>query len=176
MDVRMPGGDGLEATRALAGPGVIDPIPVVVVTAFDLDEYIFGALDAGASGFLLKDAGPSVLAEAIRAAARGDAMVSSAVTRRVIAEFARRQTNEGSRGERAADVVAARLTTRELDVVRGLARGMNNAEIAEKLHLEPGTVKTHLTRINAKIGTRNRLQVAVWAFDHDLAQGDHLVP
>jgi len=105
MDVRMPGGDGIEATRTLAGPGVLDPVAVIVVTAFDLDEYIFGALDAGASGFLLKDAGRAVLTEAVRAAARGDAVVSPTVTPRVIAEFARRQTGErgGRRRRRRPD-------------------------------------------------------------------------
>ncbi|WP_366246759.1 response regulator transcription factor [Cellulomonas sp. 73-145] len=175
MDVRMPGGDGIEATRTLAGPGVLDPVAVIVVTAFDLDEYIFGALDAGASGFLLKDAGRAVLTEAVRAAARGDAVVSPTVTPRVIAEFARRQTGErGGSADRAADVAAAGLTAREQEIIRALARGMNNAEIARHLHLVPGTVKTHLTRINAKIGTRDRLQIAIWAFAHDLVQPDNV--
>lgn len=169
MDVRMPGGDGLAATRALAGPGVIDPIPVIVVTTFDLDEYIFGALDAGAVGFLLKDVEPRGLVDAVRAAAHGEAIVSPSVSSRVVAEFSRRQAHPTADAmAQGSGMTASGLTRRELEIVRALARGMNNAEIAEHLHLVPGTVKTHLARISAKLGTRDRLQTAVWAFEHGL--------
>lgn len=167
MDVRMPGGDGLTATRKLTGPGVRHPIPVIVVTAFDVDEYIFGALEAGAAGVLLKDIQPAALVDAVRVVARGEGAIAPAVSRRVIAEFTRRH----SRGEDAAighDVLAAGLTVRELDVIRALAQGMSNAEIGERLHLVPGTVKTHLARIGAKAGTRSRVQTAIWAFSHGL--------
>lgn len=164
MDIRMPGGDGITATRRLAGPEVADPIAVIVVTTFDLDEYIFGALESGAAGFLLKDADPAALAWAIRAAARGDGMVSPSVTRRVIAEFARRQQ------PRAPDALPSRtlLTSRELEIVQALARGMSNQEIADELHLEVGTVKTHLNRITTKLDLRDRLQTVVWAFQQNL--------
>lgn len=164
MDIRMPGGDGITATRRLAGPEVVDPIAVIIVTTFDLDEYIFGALENGAAGFLLKDADPAALAWAIRAAARGDGMVSPSVTRRVIAEFARRQQ------PRALDALPSPtlLTSRELEIVQALARGMSNQEIADELHLEVGTVKTHLNRITTKLDLRDRLQTVVWAFQQNL--------
>lgn len=156
MDVRMPGGDGLEATAALAGAAVEQPTPVVVITTFDLDEYVFGALENGAAGFLLKDTAPDELAAAVRAAAAGDGLVSPAVTRRVIAEFARR---------RAAPASAAplpELTGRERDVLAAIAAGMSNAEVAADLHVEVGTVKTHVSRIIAKLGVRDRVQAVVW--------------
>lgn len=160
MDVRMPGGDGLTATAELARQGVEHPIPVVVVTTFDLDEYVFGALENGAAGFLLKDTAPNELATAVRAAAAGDGLVSPAVTRRVIAEFARR---------RPAPVSAAPLpdlTDREAEVLTKLAAGLSNAEIAAKLFVEIGTVKTHVSRIIAKLGVRDRVQAVVWTHQH----------
>lgn len=160
MDVRMPGGDGLTATAELAGPGVEHPLPVVVVTTFDLDEYVFGALENGAAGFLLKDTAPDELATAVRAAAAGDGLVSPAVTRRVIAEFARR---------RPAPVSAAPLpdlTDREAEVLAKLAAGLSNAEIAADLFVEIGTVKTHVSRIIAKLGVRDRVQAVVWTHQH----------
>ncbi|MFC6355930.1 response regulator [Luethyella okanaganae] len=164
MDIRMPGGDGITATRELAVSTVIDPIAVIIVTTFDIDEYIFGALESGAAGFLLKDADPDALAWAIRAAARGDGLVSPSVTRRVITEFARRQQ------PKALDMLPSPelLTSRELDIVQALARGMSNQEIADELHLEIGTVKTHLNRITTKLGMRDRLQTVVWAFQQNL--------
>ncbi|MDN5726898.1 MAG: response regulator transcription factor [Propionibacteriales bacterium] len=160
MDVRMPGGDGLTATARLAGPDVEQPIPVVVLTTFDLDEYVFGALENGASGFLLKDTDPDQLVLAVRAAAVGDGLVSPAVTSRVIREFVRR---------RPADATAAPppdLTAREQDVLAAMADGLSNAEIADRLYVEVGTVKTHVSRIIAKLGVRDRVQAAIWVHQH----------
>jgi DNA-binding NarL/FixJ family response regulator len=161
MDVRMPGGDGITATRALAGPDVVDPVPVLVVSTFDLDDYVFGALEAGASGFLLKDAEPDVLVDAVRRVAAGDGLVDQSLTRRVIGEFARRRA-PASRDDDAA----ALLTPRELDIVDLLCRGSSNAEIATALFLEPSTVKSHLSRAMTKTGARDRVQLVVWAFRH----------
>lgn len=160
MDVRMPGGDGLTATAELAGPYVDHPVPVVVITTFDLDEYVFGALESGAVGFLLKDTAPDELAAAVRAAAAGDGLVSPVVTRRVIAEFARR---------RPAPVSTAPLpdlTDREREVLAEVAAGRSNAEIAAALFVEVGTVKTHVSRIIAKLGVRDRVQAVVWTHQH----------
>lgn len=175
MDVRMPGGDGLAATRALAGPGVADPVSVIMVTTFEMDEYLFGSLEAGAVGFLLKDTDPEPLADAIRVAAGGGgSLASGGVTRRLIEEFARQraestaQPDAGASPHAAMDLAELDLTTRELDIIRALARGMNNTEIGEHLHLEPSTVKSHLSRVNAKLGTRDRVQTVVWAFRHGL--------
>ncbi|WP_136519019.1 MULTISPECIES: response regulator [Cellulomonas] len=158
MDVRMPGGDGLAATRQIVAERDGDLPAVLVVTTFDLDEYVFGALEAGASGFVLKDTDPADLADAIRRLARGEGMVDQAVTRRVIAEFARRRP--------APDPTEADglLTPRERDIVRLLAEGMSNAEIAAALFVEPSTVKSHLGRAMTKLGTRDRLQTVVWAY------------
>ncbi len=157
MDIRMPQLDGLEATRAL----MADPEPprIVVVTTFDLDEYVYGALRAGACGFLLKDAGPRLLVEAVRAAAAGDALVSPSVTVRLLAHLAARP---------AARTPTLRdpLSPRELDVVRAVARGRTNAEIAAELFVSLSTVKTHLTNIQSKLSVRNRTEIAVWAWEH----------
>lgn len=160
MDVRMPGGDGLTATAALAGPGSAHPIPVVVITTFDLDEYVFGALENGAAGFLLKDTAPAELAAAVRAAAAGDGLVSPAVTRRVIAEFARRRP--------VPPVASAlpELTAREREVLAAMAAGRSNAEIAAELFVEVGTVKTHVSRIIGKLGVRDRVQAVIWTHQH----------
>ncbi|MGF0115326.1 response regulator [Promicromonospora sp. Marseille-Q5078] len=164
MDVRMPGGDGITATRELAGPDAADPVPVLVVSTFDLDDYVFGALEAGASGFLLKDAEPDVLVDAVRRVAAGDGLVDQTLTRRVIDEFARR------RGPVAPDEAAAGLlTAREREIVALLCRGSSNAEIAAALFLEPSTVKSHLSRIMTKTGARDRVQLVVWAYDSGLA-------
>lgn len=160
MDVRMPGGDGLTATAALAGLGAEQSIPVVVITTFDLDEYVFGALENGAAGFLLKDTAPAELAVAVRAAAAGDGLVSPAVTRRVITEFARR---------RPAPVPAGplpELTGRERDVLAAMVAGSSNAEIAAELFVEVGTVKTHVSRIIGKLGVRDRVQAVIWTHQH----------
>lgn len=158
MDVRMPGGDGLTATREIAG--TLDPAPaVLVLTTYELDEYVFGALEAGASGFLLKDAEVDTLVDAIRRLAAGQGMVDQAVTRRVIVEFARRR--------RATAPVGAGpdlLTAREAEIVRLLAGGLSNAEIAAELVVEVSTVKSHLSRAMTKIGVRDRVQTVVWAY------------
>ncbi len=157
LDIRMPHLDGIEVTRALAGPGVADPLKVVVVTTFDLDEYVHAALDGGASGFLLKDAGPALLIEAVRAAARGDALVSPQITVRLLRHFGR------GRSARVA-APADPLTERELDVVRAVARGLTNTEIGTELYLSLSTVKTHLAAAQAKLAARNRVEVAAWAW------------
>ncbi|MFC6357162.1 response regulator [Luethyella okanaganae] len=162
MDIRMPEGDGIAATRALASGQ--DPVPVVVITTFDLDEYIFASLEAGAVGFLLKNAEPEDLAAAVRSAARGDGLVSPSVTRRVIAEFARRRQIAVPEGP---DIRL--LTPRELDIVRALGQGQTNAQIAGHLHLEPGTVKAHLSRIMAKLDLQGRVQLVIWAFRNGLS-------
>lgn len=165
LDIRMPGLDGLEVTKALAGPGVADPLKVVVVTTFDLDEYVHSALTNGASGFLLKDAGPALLMEAVRAAARGDALVSPQITVRLLRHFGT------AVGRPAAEAPAEPLTDRELDVVRAAARGMTNTEIGTELYLSLSTVKTHLAAVQAKLGARNRVEVAAWAWRTGLMHG-----
>ncbi|HKT03574.1 MAG TPA: response regulator transcription factor [Rugosimonospora sp.] len=157
LDIRMPKLDGLQATRLLAGPGVADPLRVVVVTTFDLDEYVYQALRSGACGFLLKDAGPVLLAEAVRAAAAGDTLVSPSITVRLLKHLTDRTTGTQSPpGEP--------LTDRELDVVRLLAHGNTNAEIAAALHIAASTVKTHLASIQLKLAARNRVEIAAWAW------------
>lgn len=166
MDVRMPGGDGLTATRDLLAEAETvdgwDPA-VLVVTTFDLDDYLFGALEAGASGFVLKDCEPEELVDAVRRLAGGEGLLHTTVTRRVIAEFGRR------RGTTEPSSEAALLTERESDIVRLLATGMSNAEIAAELVVETTTVKSHLSRAMTKIGTRDRVQTVVWAHRNGLA-------
>lgn len=158
MDVRMPHLDGLEATRRLAGPDIADPLRVVVVTTFDLDEYVHTALRNGAAGFLLKDAGPALLLEAVRAAHRGDVLVSPSITVRLLAHFGAAAT--------AANFAQPTmpLTDREEEVIRAAARGRSNAEIAEELFISLGTVKTHLSNLQDKVGARNRVELAVFAW------------
>jgi DNA-binding NarL/FixJ family response regulator len=193
MDVRMPGGDGIEATRAITsetgGGGAGSPIgaggspgagadpaggsaaprdavaggarrgpAVLVATTFDLDEYVFGALEAGASGFVLKDAEPDEFIAAVRALASGRAAIDGATTRRVIAEFTRRRAASSSGA--SVDV----LTPREQEIVRLLGEGLSNDEIGERLVIETSTVKSHLTRVMTKLDTRDRLQTVVWAW------------
>jgi DNA-binding NarL/FixJ family response regulator len=158
MDIRMPRLDGLEATRLLAGPDVADPMRVVVVTTFDLDEYVHAALRNGAAGFLLKDAGPTLLLEAVRAAHRGDVLVSPSITVRLLAHFSAAMSSA-----KAVDPVAP-LTDREEEVLRAAARGRSNAEIGEELFISLGTVKTHLSSLQDKIGARNRVELAAFAW------------
>ncbi|GAA2041513.1 response regulator transcription factor [Agromyces tropicus] len=162
VDIRMPVADGLEATRRLAGPDVADPIPVVVITTFDLDEYVYGALRAGARGFLLKNAGPTLLAEAVHAAARGDALIDPNVTVRLIEAFA----GSAPTPPRAP---SSPLTEREEDVLAAVARGLGNEEIARELYVSLSTVKTHLGSLMAKLGARNRVELAIWA--HERGRG-----
>ncbi|MBB5858329.1 response regulator [Amycolatopsis umgeniensis] len=164
MDIRMPLVDGLTATRQLAGPEVRNPLRVLVVTTFDLDELVHEALCSGACGFLLKDAGPGLLVEAVHAAANGEALVSPSITTRLLAHFTdspiRRRT-------RRADPP---LSQRELDVTRAIARGRTNAEIATELTISLSTVKTHLASIQRKIAARNRTEIAVWAWESGLVR------
>lgn len=155
-DIRMPRLDGLELTRMLAGPNVADPIRVVVVTTFDLDEYVHAALRNGAAGFLLKRSSPTLLAEAVRAAMSGDTLISPQITVRLLAHL---------RAPLASQEPADALTARELEVARLVAHGATNAEIAVALFLSPGTVKNHLANIQRKLGVRNRVAVAAWAWD-----------
>ncbi|PZF93082.1 DNA-binding response regulator [Micromonospora endophytica] len=157
LDIRMPVLDGLQVTRLLAGPDVADPIPVVVITMFDDDEYVDTALQYGASGFLLKDCGPALLVEAVRAAVRGDTLVAPQVTVRLLRHFRHRPQ------VRAAIPVES-LTDRESDVVRAVARGLTNQEIAAELFVAVSTVKTHLAAAQSKLGVRNRVEVASWAW------------
>jgi DNA-binding NarL/FixJ family response regulator len=161
FDIRMPGMDGIAATRALAGPDVADPLAVVVITTFDLDEYVYAALRAGARGFLLKDAGPAMLAEAVHAAATGDALIAPAVTGRLLKAFA------GSGPTAPPAPLVDPLTDRETQVLATVARGRTNVEIADELHISLSTVKTHIASLMAKIGARNRVEIAIWAFRHD---------
>jgi DNA-binding NarL/FixJ family response regulator len=161
MDIRMPKVDGIQATRLLAGPGVADPLRVVVVTTYDMDDNVFSALRVGACGFLLKDAGPRLLTEAVRAAAEGESMVSPSVTTRLLAHFA-----TGSKREARAPEPA--LTARELDVVLAVARGATNAEAAAELTITLSTVKSHLSSAQAKLGARNRTEIAIWAWESGL--------
>jgi DNA-binding NarL/FixJ family response regulator len=163
MDIRMPVLDGLEATRRLAGPGVADPLRVVVVTTFDLDDYVFAALRNGAAGFLLKDAGPTLLIEAVRAAVRGDVLVSPSVTVRLLEHFAAERSDGPEATEPVAQPIAP-LTDREEEVLRAAARGRSNAEIAEELYISLSTVKTHLASLQDKVGARNRVELAGWAW------------
>ncbi|WP_151523698.1 response regulator [Serinicoccus kebangsaanensis] len=158
VDIRMPGLDGVEVTRRLAGPDVADPMAVVVITTFDLDEYVLGALRAGARGFLLKDAGPELLAQAIRAAAHGDALIAPNVTRRLLATFA-----DHAPATPAQPVDP--LTGREEEVLLLVARGHTNAEIAGELFIGLSTVKSHIASLMAKLGARNRVEIAMWAYD-----------
>lgn len=161
MDIRMPRIDGIQATRLLAGPEVSDPLRVVVVTTYDEDENVYAALRAGACGFLLKDAGPRLLFEAVHAAADGESLVSPSITTRLLARFARAAATTGAAAER--------LTDRERDVVRAVARGLTNAEICAALAISLSTVKTHLNVVQRKLGVRNRTEVAIWAWENHLA-------
>ncbi len=161
FDIRMPHMDGIEATRQLAGPDVDDPLAIVVITTFDLDEYVYGALKAGARGFLLKDAGPDLLIQAIQAAANGDALIAPNVTARLLAAFS------DARTARPPAQPIEPLTGREEEVLITVARGRTNAEIAAELHISLSTVKTHLTSLMAKLGARNRVEIVMWAYETD---------
>jgi DNA-binding NarL/FixJ family response regulator len=164
MDIRMPELDGLSATRQLVAAGAT--ARVLVLTTFDLDEYVFEALRSGASGFLLKDAPAEELLSAVRVVSRGDAVLSPAVTRRVIEEFA--ASRPAARTEPSPD-----LTPRELEILRYLGRGLSNAEIAADLVLGESTVKTHVSRVLLKLGLRDRVQAVIYAYEtHLIAPAD----
>jgi DNA-binding NarL/FixJ family response regulator len=169
MDVRMPGMDGLEATRRILASAPTtttgDPVRVIILTTFDLDEYVYAALSAGASGFLLKDVTPDHLTHAVRLVRAGDALLAPSITRRLIDRFARA---DATRTTPPADV--ALLTAREREVLLHLAAGLSNVEIAGVLHLSDATVKTHVARILAKLGLRDRVQAVVLAYETGLVQ------
>ena len=165
VDIRMPGLDGVEVTRRLAGPDVTDPMAVVVITTFDLDEYVLGALRAGARGFLLKDAGPELLVQAIQAAANGDALIAPNITRRLLATFA-----DQTPATPAQPIDP--LTGREEEVLRLVARGRTNTEIADELFVSLSTVKTHVASLMTKLDARNRVEIAMWAYDTRRVRGD----
>ncbi|MER6071428.1 response regulator [Streptomyces sp. NPDC001852] len=166
MDVRMPGMDGIEATRRIVAAG--DRSRVLVLTTFDIDEYVYAALRAGASGFLLKDARPEELLAGIRAVAVGDAVIAPALTRRLLTEFARLvpPAGEGS----AEDPRLASLTDREREILVAIGKGWSNGEIAAHFVLSESTVKTHVGRVLSKIGARDRIQAVIFAYDHGLAR------
>lgn len=163
FDIRMPEVDGLEATAELAGTHVDDPMPIVIITTFDLDEYVHGALKAGARGFLLKDAGPELLVQAIHAAAKGDALIAPNVTARLLSTFAR----SASESDPAPAQPNWPLTDREEEVLITVARGRTNAEIGEELHISLSTVKAHLSSLMTKLEVRNRVELAMWAYETD---------
>jgi DNA-binding NarL/FixJ family response regulator len=164
MDVRMPELDGIEATRRLVEEGI--ETKVVMLTTFDMDEYVYEALRAGASGFLLKDVPPEQLVAGIRSVASGDSLLAPALTRRMIEEFVRRPPES----VRAARSELSDLTERELEVLRQLARGLSNAEIAKELFVSDATVKTHVAHILTKLGLRDRVQAAVFAYESGVVQ------
>jgi DNA-binding NarL/FixJ family response regulator len=165
MDIRMPRVDGIAATRRLLGE--LDPPPqVLMVTTFDDDKALYEALSAGASGFLLKNAPPEQLVEAVRTIAGGEGLLSPGVTRRVLAEFARRAPAPGS----AAPEALSELTEREVEVLRLVARGLSNSELAAELVITPATAKTHVRRVLMKLGLRNRVQAVVFAYESGVVQ------
>ncbi|MET8830418.1 response regulator transcription factor [Streptomyces sp. NPDC004610] len=166
MDVRMPGMDGIEATRRIVASG--GRSRVLVLTTFDLDEYVHSALRAGASGFLLKDARPEELLAAIRAVASGDAVIAPALTRRLLDEFTRYVP--APRTDLAGDRVLGSLTEREREILVAIGKGWTNGEIAARFVLSESTVKTHVGRVLAKIGARDRIQAVIFAYDHGLAR------
>ncbi|MFF7653191.1 response regulator [Streptomyces sp. NPDC007983] len=179
LDIRMPRLDGLEATRLLAGPGVPDPLNILIATTFDLDEYVYRALRNGACGFLLKDGAPGLLTEAVRAAAAGNSLISPSVTVRLLAQMAphrRGPAPSETRPDRTPgggpDALNELLTQRELDVVRRVARGRTNEEVAADLYVTLSTVKTHLGNVQRKLAARNRVEIAAWAWENGICQGD----
>ena len=164
MDIRMPGMDGLEATRIIVADPEMNAVRIVILTTFDLDEYVFEALRVGASGFLVKNTEPAELVHAVRAVAAGDALLSPGVTKRLVMEFAAR-----SRQPRPTAQLDA-LTDREREVMALVAEGLSNAEIAERLVVSPATAKTHVSRAMVKLGARDRAQMVVLAYESGLAR------
>jgi len=159
FDIRMPEMDGLAATRELAGPDIEEPMAIVIITTFDLDEYVFGALKAGARGFLLKDAGPELLFQGIRAAANGDALIAPSVTARLLSTFAHTSTPS------LPGQPTQPLTEREEEVLLAIARGWTNQEVASELYLSLSTVKTHVSSLMSKVKARNRVELVIWAYE-----------
>ena len=159
LDIRMPDVDGIEATRQLAGPDVVEPLAVVVITTFDLDEYVYGALKAGARGFLLKDAGAELLTQAVHAAARGDALIAPNITARLLSSFA------ANRSRSVPPEPVEPLTSREEQVLLAAARGRTNSEIGEELSISLSTVKTHIAALMRKLDARNRVEIVMWAYE-----------
>ncbi|WP_204017522.1 response regulator [Sphaerimonospora thailandensis] len=162
MDVRMPGMDGIEATRRICGSPETAGVRVLILTTFDLDEYVYAGLRAGASGFLLKSTPPGDLLSAIRVIAAGEGLLAPTVTRRLITEFARMPPPTGPAGDMDG------LTARELEVLTLIARGLSNAEISDRLHVSAATVKTHIGHLLAKLGARDRAQLVIAAYESGL--------
>ncbi|MEW2296537.1 response regulator transcription factor [Streptomyces sp. NPDC006743] len=182
LDIRMPGLDGLEATRLLAGPEADEPLNVLIATTFDVDEYVYRALRNGACGFLLKDGSPALLVEAVRAVAADNALISPSITVRLLkhmTDAASEAVTRAGRPERAgrrppSESRTARelpLTARETDVVRLVARGRTNEELAAELHVSLSTVKTHLGSVQRKLAARNRVEIAAWAWENGVCGG-----
>jgi DNA-binding NarL/FixJ family response regulator len=165
MDIRMPGQDGIAATAKIARADPPHRTRVVILTTYDLDEYVYDALAAGASGFLLKDVPPEELIRGVRVVSAGDALLAPAVTRRLIAEFIRRPRRTTSDGPAGVP-----LTARELDVLAHVARGGSNAEIGRALFLSENTVKTHVTHILDKLALRDRVQAVIYAYEHGIVE------
>ncbi|MEU8250734.1 response regulator transcription factor [Nonomuraea sp. NPDC048916] len=170
MDIRMPELDGLEATRRIVTDPRLDGVRVIILTTFDLDDYVYGALRSGASGFLVKDTEPAELIHAVRVVARGDALIAPSVTRRLIAEFAGRVQRPAPGPELDS------LTEREREVMTLVAAGLSNDEIAARLVLSPATAKTHVSRIMTKLGARDRAQVVVLAYEAGMITPGWLTP
>ena len=164
FDIRMPEVDGIAATELVAGPDVVDPLRVVIVTTFDLDEYVHEALRVGATGFLLKNAGPELLLEAVRAAAVGDSLISPAITTRLLSKVHHDDAKQSAHAE-------VRLTDREREVLLLVAKGLTNDEIRTTLKVSLSTAKAHVANLMTKVGARNRVEVVIWAYDHDEVGG-----
>jgi DNA-binding NarL/FixJ family response regulator len=165
MDIRMPDMDGLEATRRILAAPAASGCRVIILTTFDLDQYVYAALTAGASGFLLKDVSPEQLVAAVRMVRAGDALLAPSITRRLIERFAPQAADRP-----AVHADLSELTPRELEVLQLMARGMSNAELAEYLVLSEATIKTHVARILAKLGLRDRVQVVVFAYENGIVR------
>jgi DNA-binding NarL/FixJ family response regulator len=165
MDVRMPNMNGIEATRRLVDKDDVDPIRVLILTTFDLDEYVYDALRAGASGFLLKDAPPEDLVQAVRVVARGEGLIAPSITKRLIEEIAQRPPQHNAPPEALRS-----LTQRELEVLQLVARGLSNQEIAKELFVSETTVKTHVGRVLMKLGVRDRVQAVVLAYESGIVR------
>lgn len=159
FDIRMPVLNGIEATRLLAGPAVTTPMAVLIITTFDLDEYVHSALKAGARGFLLKDAGPEMLTQAVHAAANGEALIAPSVTARLLSTFASLPTST------TATQPLEPLTAREEQVLLAVAQGLSNSEVGDVLHISTSTVKTHIAKLMQKLDVRNRVEIAIWAYE-----------